>query len=116
MQAIRFSPSLEMKHGQQLAFRGASMQHFGQRLMKSGWKVEPEWSFVRGMRVACRPKVLRFPSHGKRFSVSASCNFSATIAILNFFFFFHKTYDFQVALSISFGLLWETPLELRSCI
>lgn len=33
-----------------------------------------------------------------------------------FFFFFHKIYDFQVALSISFGLLWETPLELRSCI
>lgn len=73
MQAIRSSSSPNIKPGQQFAFRGARMEHFGQRLTENGRKVETDWTFLRGMRVSVKPNVSRVASQGKCFSVTASC-------------------------------------------
>lgn len=101
MQAIRSSPSPSMKHGQQFAFRGARMEHFGQRLTENGRKVETDWTFLRGMRVSVKPNVSRVASQGKCFSVAASCKPSITLAISR---------------SSSFIQIYGFQVELRSCI
>ncbi|XXG83753.1 hypothetical protein AAC387_Pa10g1438 [Persea americana] len=80
LKAIRSSPSPNMKHGQQFAFRGARMEHFGQRLTENGRKVETDWTFLRGMRVSVKPNVSRVASQGKCFSVAASWLTSSAIA------------------------------------